>query len=91
MKLLYSNILPLGTSDNQQTIVDCFTSELKKSDRVDISVGYVSRASLEELEALVDQNAIKNICLNIGMYYIEGMPEGSYHTALKLNKKCTIL
>lgn len=21
------------------------------------------------------------------MYYIEGMPEGSYHTALKLNKK----
>lgn len=87
MKLLYSNILPLGTSDNQQTIVDCFTSELKKSDRVDISVGYVSRASLEELEALVDQNAIKNICLNIGMYYIEGMPEGSYHTALKLNKK----
>ena len=28
-----------------------------------------------------------NICLNIGMYYIEGMPEGSYHTALKLNKK----
>ena len=87
MKLLYSNILPLGTSDNQQTIVDCFTSEFKKSDRVDISVGYVSRASLEELEALVDQHAIKNICLNIGMYYIEGMPEGSYHTALKLNKK----
>ena len=63
MKLLYSNILPLGTSDNQQTIVDCFTSELKKSDRVDISVGYVSRASLEELEALVDQNATSALTL----------------------------
>ena len=24
MKLLYSNILPIGTEDNQQTITDCF-------------------------------------------------------------------
>lgn len=87
MKLLYSNILPLGTSENQQTIAECFTNELEKSDRIDIAVGYVSRASLEELGVLVSQNNIQNICLNIGMYYIEGMPEGSYHTALKLNKK----
>lgn len=87
MKLLYSNILPLGISENQQTIAECFTNELEKSDRIDIAVGYVSRASLEELGVLVSQNNIQNICLNIGMYYIEGMPEGSYHTALKLNKK----
>lgn len=87
MKLLYSNILPLGTSANQQTIAECFTNELEKSDHIDIAVGYVSRASLEELDTLVSQNNIQNICLNIGMYYIEGMPEGSYHTALKLNKK----
>lgn len=87
MKLLYSNILPLGTSDAQQTITDCFTEELQKSDRIDIAVGYVSRASLEELDLLIEHNNIKNICLNIGMYFVEGMPEGSYHTALKLNKK----
>ena len=87
MKLLYSNILPLGTSNGQQTITDSFAEELQKSDRIDIAVGYVSRASLEELDLLIEHNKIKNICLNIGMYYIEGMPEGSYHTALKLNKK----
>ena len=28
MKLLYSNILPLGTEDNQQTIADCFEEQL---------------------------------------------------------------
>lgn len=87
MKLLYSNILPLGTDDTQQTIADCFEDQLSKADRIEIAVGYVSRASLEELDSLIEKYNIKNICLNIGMYYIEGMPEGSYHTALKLNKK----
>lgn len=87
MNLLYSNILPLGTDDKQQTISDCFEEQLSKADRVEIAVGYVSRASLEELDSLIEKFSIKNVCLNIGMYYIEGMPEGSYHTALKLNKK----
>ena len=87
MKLLYSNILPIGTEDNQQTITDCFEEQLSKSDRIEIAVGYVSRASLDELDSLVEKYHIRNICLNIGMYYIEGMPEGSYHAALKLNKK----
>lgn len=87
MKLLYSNILPLGTEENQETIIDSFKEQLSKADRIDIAVGYVSRASLEELDELITANGIKNICLNIGMYYIEGMPEGSYHTALKLNRK----
>lgn len=87
MKLLYSNILPLGVSEEKQTIVDCFNEQLEKADRVDIAVGYVSHASLDELEQLVSEHGIKNICLNIGMYFIEGMPEGSYHTAMRLNKK----
>ena len=83
MNLLYSNILPLGTDEGQNTIKE----QITLSDRIDIAVGYVSRASLDELEHLVEQNNIKNICLIIGMYFVEGMPEGSYHTALKLNKK----
>lgn len=87
MKLLYSNILPLGTDDNQQTIIDCFREQLAKADHIEIAVGYVSRASLEELDDMVSEYDIKNVCLNIGMYYIEGMPEGSYHTAVKINKK----
>lgn len=87
MKLLYSNILPLGTSEEQQTIADCFKEHLEKADKVEIAVGYISHASLGELEQLVSDYNTQNICLNIGMYYIEGMPENSYHTAVKLNKK----
>ena len=87
MKLLYSDILPLGTEDDQQTIIDCFKEQLNQADRVEIAVGYVSRASLEELDELISNADIKQICLNIGMYYIEGMPEGSYHTALNINRK----
>ncbi|KZR58103.1 restriction endonuclease PLD domain-containing protein [Pseudobacillus badius] len=89
MKLLYSNILPLGTSEGQQTIIDCFNEQIAKSDRVEIAVGYISRAALEELDNLVEEYNISNICLTIGMYFIEGMPEGSYNTALEINKKWT--
>lgn len=87
MKLLYSNILPLATEGEQQTIVSSFEEQLANADRIEIAVGYVSRASLDELDELIKKYNIRKVCLNIGMYYIEGMPEGSYHTALKLNKK----
>lgn len=87
MKLLYSDILPLVTSDGQQTIMDCFAEQMKKADQIEIAVGYVSRSSLDELEQLAADNEIKNICLNIGMYFIEGMPEQAYHTAISINRK----
>lgn len=87
MELLYSNILPFRLSEGQRTITDCFMEQLSKADRVEIAVGYVSYASLCELENLAENNAVSNICLNIGMYYIEGMPENSYHTAVKINQK----
>lgn len=87
MQILYSNILPMGTIENQKTIIESFNEQAEQADRIDIAVGYVSRASLEELDLLVEKNNIKNINLSIGMYYIEGMPEGSYHTAIRINKK----
>lgn len=87
MKLLYSNILPLGTEDTQQTVIDCFTEQMSQADHVEIAVGYTSAASIAELEAMVENCEIKKICLTIGMYYIEGMPEGAYHAALRLNQK----
>ena len=83
MRLLYSNILPLQIEEGKETIVEAINSQMRLADRIDIAVGYVSRASLDELDMLVEKNNIKNICLNIGMYFIEGMPEGSYHTALR--------
>ncbi|MCD8361351.1 MAG: NgoFVII family restriction endonuclease [Lachnospiraceae bacterium] len=87
MKLLYSNILPLGTREGQETIIDCINEQIEMADRVEIAVGYISLASLSELDQLVSENSIGRICLTIGMYYIEGMPENSYHTAVKLNQK----
>ena len=87
MKLLYSNILPLGTEDNQETVTDRFTKEASSSDAVEIAVGYVSKAALQELDRIVDEQKISRISLTIGMYYVEGMPEGIYHTAIALNRK----
>ena len=80
-------MLPLGVKENQETIDDSIRKQIKKADRIDIAVGYVSLASLEELDRLVCENKIKQVVLVIGMYYIEGMPEKTYHTAVKLNKK----
>ena len=87
MNLLYSDILPVAIEDGQETISDVFHEQLSQSDGVDIAVGYVSKASLEELDALVAEHGIGYVSLVIGMYYVEGMPEGTYHTAVALNEK----
>lgn len=87
MKLLYSNILPVGLDDEQVTITDCFHEQIADCDGVDIAVGYVSKAALEELDALVTAHSIGHINLVIGMYYVEGMPEGTYRTAVAINEK----
>lgn len=87
MKLLYSNILPMEVTENQENFMDCFREQMEKSDAVEIAVGYTSNASLIELADLVDTLGLKKICLTIGMYYIEGMPERAYHTALKIDQK----
>ena len=87
MELLYSNILPLRTTEQQRTIADCFRAQLMQADRADIAVGYVSRASLEEIDRLADELHVAHIVLTIGMYYIEGMPESAYRTAMHLNEK----
>ncbi len=87
MKILYSDILPLSLGDGCQTIVDCFNEQATKADQIDIAVGYISKASLDELASIVEKYSIHNVTLNIGMYYIEGMPENSYHAAVKLNQK----
>lgn len=87
MELLYSNILPMKLQEGDKTIADVFYELIEKSDRVEIAVGYVSKASLTELDDLVERNKIKQIVLIIGMYFIEGMPESSYHIAMRINRK----
>lgn len=87
MRILYSDILPIKLKDGQGTFVDEFNEAIKESDRVAISVGYVSKSSLEELHAIAQAYALQRINLNIGMYYIEGIPESIYQTAKKINSE----
>ncbi len=85
MKLICSDMLPVGLEDGQQSIIDCIHEQFEKADQVEVAVGYISKASLIELNNMVKQYSIQKICLNIGMYFIEGMPESSYRTALDVN------
>ena len=87
MKLLYSNILPLGTENGQEIVADRFFEEARQADHIEIASGYVSKASLLELDALVESTGIKKIILVIGMYYYDGIAEGTYRTAFEINKK----
>lgn len=87
MKLICSDILPVGLQDGQQSIIECFREQASHSDRVEICVGYVSKAALLELDSMVQEFQIQQICLTIGMYFIEGMPESSYHVACELNDR----
>lgn len=87
MNLLYSNILPLGTEEGQETVSNQISEEISNSDAIEIAVGYVSKASLEELDRIVTEHQIRHIILTIGMYFVEGMPEAMYHTAVAINQK----
>ena len=87
MKILYSDILPLALEEGQQTILDCIAEQAQSADRIEIATGYISTASLDELDAMVDRLGISHVALTIGMYYVEGMPEKSYHMAIRLNQK----
>ena len=87
MKLLYSNILPMSIKEDDELICNNIHKQIRNSNGIEIAVGYASKASLIELNKLVEENAITNITLIIGMYYIEGMPESIYHTAIEINEK----
>jgi len=89
MKLLYSSILPLKAEEGQEKFIDCFLETMSQADAADIAVGYVSKASLGELGELVKQYGIGSITLVMGMYFLDGMPEGTYNTAKALHAEWT--
>lgn len=87
MNLLYTDILPASMEEGQESFIDRFNKEISDCDGIDIAVGYVSRSALEELDNLISAHEVRYVSLVIGMYYVEGMPEGTYRTALALNEK----
>lgn len=45
MRLLYSNILPVGIEEGQATIAETFAEQIADSDSVEIAVGYVAKGT----------------------------------------------
>lgn len=85
MPLLYSNIPPLRLDSDKMTIQDYMNKSAELADKILIVVGYASKNSLIELDRIVKKYKLSNVVLVLGMYYIEGFPEGIYNTALRLN------
>ncbi|WP_196603065.1 hypothetical protein [Pectinatus frisingensis] len=54
MKLLYSDMLPLKVKAGQEKFINAFHTGMAAADRVEIATGYVSKASLEELDLLAE-------------------------------------
>ena len=73
MSNLYSNIPPLTTSNDQETILEAFHSGIAEADRLEIAVGYVTSKSLEELASLVEKYHVSEVVLVCGMYR-DGIP-----------------
>ena len=87
MKILYSDIMPLKTGSSQIKASEQFAECFAASDTVHIAVGYASKSALTELESLAEKYGTKKLTVTLGMYYIEGMPEGMFHKANELNRK----
>ncbi len=85
--LLYTDILPVSTESSQVSFRDYFAKICEKSDSIDIAVGYASKTSLLELDRLVHENGIQHICVTLGMYCVEGIPESLYNIAIEINSK----
>ncbi len=85
MKLLYSDILPLKLPENKSKFLDHFSFTFQQADEIKIAVGYASKAALKELKELIKLHPEKKIYIILGMYYIEGIPEGIYHEATELH------
>lgn len=87
MTLVYSDILPMKLFGDQKTFIEYFNDRLKETDRLEIAVGYISLASLLELERISDEQKLQSATLIIGMYFIEGFPEKIYHETLRIARK----
>lgn len=86
MRFLYTDILPIGIPEGGESFSSAVASEISTAEYVCIAVGYVSRASILELDTLVRKSHVKHVTLTIGMYYFEGMPESSFYTACEVNE-----
>lgn len=85
MELLYTNLLPLRTRPGEQTFLDAFSVALAEADQLDIATGYTSKGAIMEIGQQLQARDNLKVRINLGMYYLEGMPEGIYHAAVEFS------
>ncbi|AHC40113.1 hypothetical protein OVS_00615 [Mycoplasma ovis str. Michigan] len=86
-KLFLTNVCSFLEGWEQELLNYRFREELNKSDQIEIAVGFCSHKSLRELDALIFQKRIKRVCLILGMYYLNGIPESLHKLALEINER----
>lgn len=87
MSLIYSNVPPLRLGRGDPTLSDHLKKNMKNADNIYISVGYASKKALTELDDILHSCTNLKVVLVLGMYCIEGFPEGIYNTAMRINEK----
>ncbi|AHC40146.1 hypothetical protein OVS_00780 [Mycoplasma ovis str. Michigan] len=86
-KFFLTNTCPLLQKWEQGLLNDRFLEELNKSDQLEIAVGFCSHKSLRALDTLIFRKKIKKVCVILGMYYFNGIPESLYELVLEINEK----
>lgn len=88
-KILYSKVPFRPLPPKSETIDDAFRRLIGTAETAGLSTGYVSCASLEELDRLIHEpdSRLKQLTLILGMYRTEGMPESIWHIARMLDRK----
>lgn len=87
MSLLYSNVPPLRLGRDEKTLPEYIEEKIKDSDSLYIAVGYASKKALVELNEMIKEHGVSKVVLVLGMYCIEGFPEGIYNTAIRINEE----
>lgn len=87
MKIINSNVPPLRAINTNNTFIPTIQSELEIADAICFATGYASKKSLIEIDELIHKYQIQSTTLILGMYCIEGFPEGLFNTALRLHQK----
>lgn len=87
MEILYSQIPPMVVKPGKKRFLDVFDAYWEKADHIEIATGYASKRALLVLADRLSQEADKTVHINLGMYYLEGMPEGMYHKALEIHQR----
>lgn len=89
MEILYTDIPSYSFPPAGRTVAEGFKEALKHAEQADLFAGYISAASLYELDRLIHEPDcnLKKINLILGMYLYEGMQLSVFEAVRTVNDK----